>query len=225
MMKRVLGAVAITAAVMAGMSACLPIGDDQEHKTVSYGVSEPVHELVIKGHSGGVVVTGGGSAVQVAERQSYKGDAPRTTHEVKDGVLTLTYDCGSCGVGYDVQVPAGTKVRVDQESGGVRLTGLAADVDATVSSGGVEATGLTSQQVRLNAGSGGVRADFAAAPTKVEAKASTGGVRVKVPTAQAYAVDAKAETGGVDVEIPSQPGATRSITAHTEAGGVTVSGV
>ncbi|MQS12728.1 DUF4097 domain-containing protein [Streptomyces kaniharaensis] len=223
-MKRVLGAMAITGAVLFGMSACLPGGGEDEHRTVSYGVTDTVRELVIEGHTGGIVVTGGGSAVQVTERQNYKGDAPRTTHEVKDGVLKLTYDCGSCGVGYDVQVPAGTKVRVKEETGGVRLVGLAADVDAAVETGGVEASGLTSQQVKLSARNGGVHADFAAAPTKVEANASTGGVRLKVPTGEAYAVDAHAEVGGVEVGIPSQAGAARTITARAETGGVTVTG-
>lgn len=225
-MKRVLGAVAITGAVLFGMSACLPFGGgDEEHRTVSYGLTDGVRELVVEGHTGGVVVTGGGTAVQVTEKQNYKGDAPRTTHEVKDGVLRLTYDCDACGVGYDVQVPAGTKVTVRETTGGVRLVGLAAEVDASVDNGGVEATGLTSPQVRLSATNGGVRADFAAAPTKVEAKVSTGGVRLKVPAGAEYAVDAQAGVGGVDLGIPSKAGAARSITARAGTGGVTVSGV
>ncbi|MBV6696398.1 hypothetical protein KV557_04575 [Kitasatospora aureofaciens] len=216
---------AITGAVLFGMSACLPGGDEPEHRTVGYGVTDSVQELVIEGHTGGVVVTGGGTAVHVTEDQKYKGGAPRTTHEVKDGVLRLTYDCGSCGVGYSVEVPAGTKVRVSEETGGVRLVGLAGEVDATVQTGGVEATGLTSPQARLNAGNGGVEATFAAAPTKVEAKASTGGVRLKVPAGEAYAVDAHAKVGGVDVGVPSRAGAPHSITAQADTGGVTVSGV
>ncbi|RKT17360.1 putative adhesin [Streptomyces sp. 1114.5] len=224
-MKRVLGAMAITAGVLVGMSACLPIGDDREHRTVEYGVAEPVRELVVDGLSGGVVVNGGGDAVHVVEKQSYQGSPPNTTHEVKDGVLRLTYDCSDCGVGYTVQVPAGTKVRITEQSGGVRLAGLAAEVEASVQSGGVEATGLTSQNVRLSAESGGVRVDFASAPAKVEAKTSAGGVAVKVPGGEAYTVDARSGSGGVDVEIPSQPGAPHSITATTGSGGVTVRGV
>lgn len=226
-MKRVLGALAITGAVLVGMSACLPFGggQDEEHRTVSYGVTDGVRELVIEGHTGGVVVMGGGTAVQVTEKQNYTGDAPRATHEVKDGVLRLTYDCDACGVGYDVQVPAGTKVTVRQTTGGVRLVGLAGEVDASVHNGGVEASGLTSQQVRLSATNGGVRADFAAAPTKVEATTSTGGVRLRVPAGAEYAVDARTGVGAVDLGIPSKAGAARSITVRAGTGGVTVSGV
>ncbi|GAB7182531.1 hypothetical protein ATKI12_2362 [Kitasatospora sp. Ki12] len=223
-MKRVLGAMAITAGVLAGMSACLPIGDDQEHRTLSYGVADRITELVVEGENGGVEVTGGGDTVHVVEKQNYKGAEPKSTHEVKDGVLRLTYDCDSCGIGYTVRVPAGTKVRVKETNGGIKLNGLAGDAEAAVTNGGVEAGGLTSAQVRLSAVNGGVKADFAAAPSKVEARTTNGGVHVRVPAGEAYTVDAHASSGGVDVGIPSQPGAARGITARAESGGVTVTG-
>ncbi|MFD5431154.1 DUF4097 family beta strand repeat-containing protein [Kitasatospora sp. NPDC127067] len=224
-MKRVLGAVAITAGVLVGMSACLPFGDDSEHRTVSYGVAGPVRELVVEGADGGVEVHGGGDAVHVVEKQDYRGDAPKSTHEVTDGVLRLTYDCGSCGIGYTVRVPAGTRVRVKEGNGGVKLSGLAGEVDAEVTNGGVEADGLRAPRVRLTTVNGGVRADFAAAPSKVEASTTNGGVQLRVPAGEAYAVDARASAGAVDLGIPSQPGAARSISARAETGGVTVSGV
>ncbi|MGA5823275.1 hypothetical protein ACPC54_36095 [Kitasatospora sp. NPDC094028] len=224
-MKRVLGVVAITAGIVLGMQACLPFGDDQEHRTVSYGVAEPVRELVVEAGNGGVVVAGDGDTVKVTEEQKWKGTAPKSTHEVKDGVLTLRYDCDSCGLGYTVHVPAATKVRVKSDNGGARLTGLSGDVEATVENGGVEASGLSSPQARLKAVNGGVRASFSAAPTAVEATVDNGGVELKVPAGEAYAVEARARTGGSDVRIPSQPGAAHRITARAETGGVTVSGV
>ncbi|MBD0669859.1 DUF4097 family beta strand repeat-containing protein [Streptomyces sp. CBMA156] len=224
-MKRVLGAVAITAGVLAGMSGCLPIGGEEEHRTVGYVVAEPVRELVVEGINGGVVVNGGGDGVHVVEKQNYKGGEPKSTHEVKDGVLKLTYDCGRCGIGYTVQVPAGTKVRVKSGNGGVKLTGLAGETEADATNGGVEASGLRSPRVRLSAVDGGVRADFAVAPSMVEASTSNGGVRLRVPAGEAYAVDARASVGGVELGIPSQPGAARSISARAETGGVTVTGV
>ncbi|MER7843191.1 DUF4097 family beta strand repeat-containing protein [Kitasatospora sp. NPDC096077] len=224
-MKRVLGAVAITAVVVLGMQGCLPSFGSDEHRTVGYGVAEPVRELVVDGEDGGVEVTGGGDSVQVVEHQTYRGAEPRTTHEVKDGVLRLAYSCGSCGVGYRVRVPAGTKVRIKAENGGVHLTGLAAQVDAAVENGGVEAIGLTSPTVHLSATNGGVRADFAAAPATLDARVGNGGVRLRVPSGEAYAVDAQAGSGRADVGVPSRPGAAHTITARAETGGVTVSGV
>ncbi|WP_395295768.1 hypothetical protein ACF9IK_21380 [Kitasatospora hibisci] len=221
-MKRVLGAMAITGAVLAGMSGCF-VGDDGERRDVGYAVAEPVRVLVVQGRTGGVVVRGGGgSEVRVTEHQSYRGEAPRSSHVLKDGTLTLTYDCEDCGLGYEVDVPAGTAVRVTAQTGGVRLSGLAGEVEATVSTGGVEATGLTSRTVLLRSGTGGIEASFAAAPAKVEARTGTGGVRLRVPAGDAYAVDASAGTGEVDVAVPQQPGAPRGILARAETGGVTV---
>ncbi|MFF1903399.1 DUF4097 family beta strand repeat-containing protein [Kitasatospora sp. NPDC058218] len=222
-MKRALGAMAITGAVLFGMSGCLL--DDEERRDVDYGVGEPVQVLVIEGRIGGITVRGGGDAVKVAEHQNYRGAAPRSSHEVRDGTLTLRYDCDDCGVGYEVDVPAGTRVRVSAETGGVRLTGLAGEVEAKVGTGGVEASGLTSPVVRLSTGTGGIEASFAGSPDTVEARAETGGVRVRVPAGEAYAVDASAGTGDVSVEVPRRPGAVRSITARTGTGGVTVGGV
>ncbi|MEU3570008.1 hypothetical protein AB0E96_16530 [Kitasatospora sp. NPDC036755] len=223
-MKRVLGAAAITAAVVLGMQGCLPFGGEDEHLTLSYGVAEPVRELVVEGIDGGVVVNGGGDGVHVVEKQNYSGDVPKSTHRVVDGVLTLTYDCRHCGVGYTVQVPAGTKVRVKAGNGGVRLSGLAGETEAEVTNGGVEADGLRSPRVRLSSVNGGVRAGFAVAPSTVEASTTNGGVRLRVPAGEAYTVDARASTGGVEVGVPSTPGAEHRITARADTGGVTVSG-
>ncbi|MFD9591506.1 DUF4097 family beta strand repeat-containing protein [Kitasatospora sp. NPDC059973] len=221
-MKRVLGAMAVTGAVLAGVSGCLP--GDEQRRDVGYGVDGPVRELVVEGRTGGVTIRGGGEAVRVTEHQNYRGAAPTSSHEVRDGTLTLRYDCDDCGVGYEVDVPAGTRVRVGTETGGVRLTGLAAEVEVKAGTGGVEASGLTSPVVRLSTGTGGIEASFAGSPTTVEARARTGGVRVRVPAGQAYAVDASAGTGDVSVEVPRAAGAARSITARAETGGVTVGG-
>ncbi|WP_327677944.1 hypothetical protein [Kitasatospora sp. NBC_00458] len=221
--KRALGAVAITGAVLLGSAGCYQ-DDGSEERTVSYGVAEPVRALVIEGRTGGIEVRAG-DAVRVVERQSYRGDAPDTRHEVRDGTLRLAYDCSDCGVGYQVTVPAGTVVRLSSETGGIRLHGLAGEVQAEVGTGGVEGTALTSPVVRVSADTGGIEVAFAASPTRVEARAVTGGVRVRVPDGEPYAVDAVAGAGDVEVGVPRQAGAARTITARTDTGGVAVTGV
>ncbi|MEV6972893.1 hypothetical protein [Kitasatospora sp. NPDC093806] len=227
--KRVLGTVAITGAVLLGSVGYLwedatgyPWEDDRR-LTVSYGVAEPVRELVIDGLTGGIEVRAG-DAVRVVEKQSYRGDPPRTRHEVTDGTLRLAYDCSDCGVGYEVTVPAGTAVRLSSDTGGIRLTGLAGEVRAKVGSGGVSATGLTSAKVSATVATGGIDLAFAASPTTVDARTDTGGVRVRVPGGEPYAVDAGADRGGVEVTVPRQVGAPRTIAARTRTGGVAVTG-
>ncbi|MFI6153355.1 hypothetical protein ACIBCA_11740 [Kitasatospora sp. NPDC051170] len=224
-MRRVLGAVAITAGVVLGMQGCLPFGSDREERTVEYGVSGQVRELVVETENGGAVVAGGGDSVRVSEKWRWKGSEPSATHEVKDGVLTLRYSCEACGIGYTVHVPSSVKVRVKAENGGARLSGLAGEVDASVENGGVEATGLTGPKVRMHADNGGVKAEFTAAPAEVEATVGNGGVQLKVPAGEAYAVDARAKVGGTAVGIPSQAGAAHRLTARAETGGVSVGAV
>ncbi len=210
----------ITAFIAFGMSGCF-LGDQQQ-RDVGYGVTEPVRTLVIKGHTGNVKVTGGGSAVTVTEHQTYRDKEPVTSHVTTDGTLTLSYDCSDCGVGYDVDVPAGTVVKVVVETGGVQLTGLTADVQASTQTGTVTAAALGSATVRLSTETGGIDAAFTTAPTTVSVSAQTGSVRVAVPTDTSYAVAAKAETGGVRVGVPQQNGAAHTIDATTETGSVTV---
>ncbi|MFD5084689.1 hypothetical protein ACFVYP_14590 [Kitasatospora sp. NPDC058201] len=217
--KRALGAVAITGAVLLGSVGCF--WDEDERRTVSYGVAEPVRELVVEGRTGGIEVRAG-DTVRVVEKQSYRGPAPETRHEVRDGTLRLAYDCSDCGVGYEVTVPAGTVVRLSSETGGIRLHGLAGEVEAKVGTGGVQGTALTSPTVRVSAETGGVEVAFAASPTTVEARSVTGEVRVRVPGGEPYAVDAEAVTGGVEVAVPRQAGAPRTISARTDTGGVVV---
>ncbi|MFE4974968.1 hypothetical protein ACFRAR_23040 [Kitasatospora sp. NPDC056651] len=78
-MKRVLGAMAITAGVLVGMSACLPFWAEDEHLTVSYGVAEPVRELVVEGTDGGV-------RLQVPAGEAYTVDARASEGGVEVGV-------------------------------------------------------------------------------------------------------------------------------------------
>ncbi|MFE7189015.1 hypothetical protein [Kitasatospora sp. NPDC057541] len=228
--RRVLGAVAITAAVGLGSAGYLweagylGSGGGSERLTVSYGVAEPVRELVVEGLTGGIEVRAG-DAVRVVEQQSFRGEPPRTRHEVSDGTLRLTYDCSDCGVGYRVTVPAGTKVRLSSGTGGIRLAGLAGEVRAEAGAGGVTASGLTSSAVRVSVATGGIDLAFATSPTTVEARADAGGVRVAVPGGEEpYAVDAESGAGGVEVTVPRRAGAPRGITARTGAGAVAVTG-
>ncbi|MFC5665465.1 DUF4097 family beta strand repeat-containing protein [Kitasatospora misakiensis] len=221
--RRVMGAMAITGAVALGSAGLFLDRWDDERLTVSYAVAEPVRELVVDGLAGGIEVRAG-DAVRVVEEQSFRGDPPRTRHEVVDGTLRLAYDCSSCGVGYRVTVPAGTVVRLNSGAGGIRLRGLAGEVQATAGTGGVEASGLTSAKVRVTAETGGVDLSFATSPTAVEARSAVGGVRVSVPGGEPYAVDAGSEVGGVEVTVPRQDGAARTITARAGTGGVAVTG-
>jgi len=211
---------AMTAVVL--LSACSALALDK-YREVSYGVSAPVHKLVIEGHTGHVRVTGGGSTVSVTERQNYKSAPPHTTHTTTaDGTLTLTYDCHDCGVDYDVRVPTGTTVSVTAATGDVSLTALGGPVTANTETGHITGTRLTAEQASLSTQTGSVRATFSHTPSIVHATTQTGSVHIAVPRGTRYAVQADAQTGKVDVSVDQADSSPHAITAKTETGDVTV---
>ncbi len=224
---RVIAAVGVTTGVVFGMSGCF-YDDQNEHQDVSYGVGEPVHTLVVKADTGDIRVTGGGTAVQVTEHQSYQDKVPAATHGVAaDGTLTLTYSCPdhNCAVGYDVKVPAGTVVRAATDTGSVQLGGLSAEVEARTQTGTVQATGISGPKVRLTTETGSVTAAFAGVPTALTATTQTGSILLQVPKNAAYVVDASAQTGSTTVGVPQDSRSTRTISASAQTGSVTVTGV
>ncbi|MFC8717325.1 hypothetical protein [Kitasatospora sp. NPDC057198] len=220
-MKRLVGAVAVVGLLAVGAVGCGPW--DDQRRTVSYEVLGQVTELQVDGEVGGIEVRAGDGPVQVVEKRNWQDEEPQATHVLADGVLKLAYSCSRCGIGYQVRVPAGTKLRLKETTGGIRVHGLSGDVTAETVTGGVEATGLRGADVVLKAETGGVSARFAAAPTRAELRTGTGGVELVVPGGQAYQVDAHASTGGTDVSVPSQAGAAHALVARADTGGVKVS--
>ncbi len=211
-------AIAVAAVLL---SACSTLAPDR-HREVSYGLSAPVHKLVIEGHTGSVRVTGGGSTVSVTERQNYKSAPPHTTHTTTDGTLTLSYDCQDCGVDYDVRVPTGTTVTVTADTGDVSLTAIGGPVTASSDTGTVTGDQLATSQAHLTSETGDVRASFTHAPATVYAATQTGSVDVTVPPGTPYAVHASAQTGKVHTGVAQADNSPHVITAKAETGDVTV---
>ncbi|GAB2692622.1 DUF4097 family beta strand repeat-containing protein [Kitasatospora kifunensis] len=220
-LTRMLGYTAITGLVVFGMSGCF--FSEQQHSDVSYGIDQPVHSLVIQGKTGGIRVVGAGTGVHVVEHQSYDSKAPASTHTVADGTLTLTYTCDDdCGINYEVDVPAGTDVKVSAGTGDVHLSGLSAGVQATTGTGQVEGVGLAGASADLRSSTGDVSATFTVVPGSVTATTSTGNVKVVVPSG-GYAVKATADTGTVKVTVPQDAASGHAIDAESDTGNVTVS--
>jgi len=215
---------AVAAMLVGGAVGCTT-GGDHETRDLGYGVGDQVRALVVNGGSGDVRVSAGTGGVRVVEHQSYRDTPPVTEHRTEGGTLTLGFRCpqGHCEVGYEVEVPAATVVTVVNGTGEIVLTGLAGEIDARTGTGDVRADGLTSAGVRLDSGTGDVRAEFAAPPSVVRVTAGTGSVAVTVPGGP-YAVSAHTGTGQVRVGVDRQPGAGRSVVAESGVGDVTVSG-
>ncbi|MGZ0148231.1 DUF4097 family beta strand repeat-containing protein [Kribbella sp. WER1] len=204
-------------------------------------------ELTVKSASAQVEVRpGDGTQVQV-ERQFERnvfGSDPKDSY--KDGRLELdSGGCGflsfSCKTSYVLTVPRNVKLTLEGSSGRVTVSGLEAGADVKTSSGNIEvhdvngpldlrsssgnvdADGLTSTAVSAHSSSGNMTLDFAAVPQSIEAKASSGDVSIELPPGDtAYKLDTETSSGDRAANVKSDPNATRTITARTSSGDVSI---
>jgi hypothetical protein len=168
-----------------------------------------VHELVVDLDEGSVRLTAGtGPDVEVRTIRAWTpGYEPVLDQRVVDGVLTLHSDCADFNVGCEVTreigVPAGTAVRVRSAAGVV------------------DAVDLDTPRFDVDTAAGPVTASFVTAPESVRVRTVAGPVSLRVPRG-AYRVSAGTVVGPVHVSVVDDPGAARSIDAHTVTGPVAV---
>ncbi len=172
---------------------------------------------------------------RTGERQEVVGD------ELQLRATCPNYGSDWCRVGYEIQVPrdvavvvradsgsidvTGTTgaVDVDADDGSVELTDLAGPVRASSDNGRVEGRGLRSTSVTADSDNGRVTLSFIEPPTTVTATSDNGSVEVIVPDdGTTYRVDIESDNGSTNEDLPIDPASTRSITAHSDNGSVTV---
>jgi DUF4097 and DUF4098 domain-containing protein YvlB len=159
--------------------------------------------------------------------------------EVKsNGCSFLSFGCGT---EYVITVPKNLAVRVDNTSGTIKVSDVAGgatlkttsgDVEAhaiggeltiEATSGDIEASALTATKVHSKTTSGRVELTFATVPDEVSAQGTSGDVTVSVPEGtETFKVDTDTSSGDEHTEVRTDPAATRSITAKTSSGDVTV---
>lgn len=204
-------------------------------------------ELTVKSASANIEVRPGDGTEVKVDRQferSVFGSDPKDSY--KDGRLEL--DSGGCGflafncaTSYVLTVPRDVKLILEGSSGHVTVSGLEAGADLKTnsgniavhdvsgpldlrsSSGNLEADGLTSTAVSAHSSSGDQRLDFTAVPQSVEAKASSGDVSIGLPPGDTtYKLDTDTSSGDRSANVKSDPNATRTITARTSSGDVSI---
>ena len=201
-------------------------------------VSGPV-DLDIRTGSGGIrIYTGAGNTVHVVGRiraNNWFGSDPegrvkeieahppieQSGNTIRIGQPVDDDLFRSVSIGYEVTVPASTRVRSIAGSGGQTIRGVDGPVEATAGSGGVriEATGsavdartgsggivITGAKagVRARAGSGGIRIDG----TPVEAwelRTGSGGITMSVADNTPFELDARTGGGRIDSHLPINP--------------------
>jgi hypothetical protein len=223
------GAALVAALAGTLLTAC---DDDATTEAHDYRISTPVSRLSVRVDTGDVEVIGSDApGVLVHEVLHYShGRKPATSRQVVDGTLSTRHTCPHprswrehrCDVSYRIEVPRGTEVTADADTGDVRVRGMAGAVRVTDATGDVEGTALTSHDVRASTETGDVRLHLLAAPDSVKGTAATGDVWITVPAGHLYRVSAGTDTGSSHVSVPDTPSAPSAITAHTNTGSVRV---
>jgi hypothetical protein len=214
-----------------------------QHRTSTYSIAQPVHTLVVNDRVGDVQVTGAAGRVWVTARISYRHKIPETTHVVRAGTLTLDSTCPAsetCGIDYDVRLPPGTAVTINDSVGNLTVAALTGPVTAytntgridlrslsgtvrvTDHTGSVKGSGVSSATAALATDVGGIDVTFSAAPATLSATSSVGSITLRLPRGVSYAVDAGTTVGSTQVTVPQASTSAHVITAHTKTGSVTI---
>ncbi|GAA1527282.1 DUF4097 family beta strand repeat-containing protein [Kribbella lupini] len=204
--------------------------------------------LTVVSKSSDVEVVAGDVREIKVERKFKKtvfGSNPKESY--RDGKLEVkssgcTFMSLGCSTDYLITVPKDLKVSVDNTSGTVKVSDVAevgklkttsgdievhgvggGEITLDATSGDIEGGALTAKKVHSKTTSGKVELTFAAAPDEVQAQGTSGDVTVLVPEGvETYKVDADTSSGDERTELRTDPAATRTITAKTSSGDVTV---
>ncbi|MFC4083317.1 DUF4097 family beta strand repeat-containing protein [Amycolatopsis samaneae] len=180
-------------------------------------VTAQIHQVRLDNDSGSVRIRAESGPVRVHQEFSYRWSKPSGSYRVEGDTLVLA-GCGrNCSVDYDVVVPAGIPVTGKNDSGGVRIAGVAS-VDVTVDSGRAEVANVAGpvkltvdsgatelrdigQDVTVRAESGSVKGTGLRG--RIDVKANSGGVELKL--AAANDVKVYADSGNVQLDVPGGP--------------------
>jgi hypothetical protein len=203
--------------------------------------------LDVEGTSGSITITG--AETDTVHVRAEISDGLRKTGESRQVVgdtLELHSTCpnfGSdwCRVDYEISVPRDLVVVINSDNGSVDISGLSGPVNIDTDNGAVDladlsgevhvasdngrisAVRLRSQTVTADSDNGRQTLEFAAAPTTVVSTADNGRITVVVPDdGTEYRVETATDNGSQDVTVPRNDASTRTITARTDNGSITI---
>jgi hypothetical protein len=144
------------------------------------------------------------------------------------GVLVLDNSCpvimsAFCQVDYDVEVPAGLRVEVDNDDGRIELRDLAGPIDVDGDNGPITATGLRSDRLSVSNDKGSIQLDLVEPPEHVQVDNDNGTIDVALPDVpEGYAVETRNDNGDVDVTVRRDPRSPRTIDAENDNGAIVI---
>ncbi|WBO66593.1 DUF4097 family beta strand repeat-containing protein [Streptomyces camelliae] len=238
----------VTAALVAGVSACGTSASDDKH---------PEHKSFAL-HGRTLTVDSDDAALEIVTAQGDKagsiqvtrwfkgrvvvGGSPRVSWSFQDDRLKLRMHCdgfiADCSAKYRIEVPRGIGLTVTDTNGDVQAQGFTGPVSIRSGNGAVRVTDSSgplqlrsgngavtaqaaSRQVRAETSNGSVHLDLSNVPDSVTAHSSNGAMTITVPRAD-YRVRADSQNGKVSVSVPRSDSSPHSVTADTSNGGITV---
>ena len=146
-------------------------------------------------------------------------------HTLDGDVLHAIMDCDGdelCNANFFTEVPLGTEIEIHSHSGGVKLTGVDAEVEAEVEAGDFTGVGLRSPTFDLSLTSGAVTIDWLDPPETMQIAVESGDVTLTLP-AGTYRCDFTTADGAVDnTGITCDPAATASLAISVQTGDIHV---
>lgn len=206
----------------------------------------PVRTLDIDVGDGSVTLVGTSRSGALVEANGVRGlSSPTDDQTLEEGTLRIRSSCSFaaqwCSLSYRVELPVGATVVAHSSNGPVTADGLAGNVQLTSNNGRVTAngpagtialhssngqvrvTGATSARVSATSNNGSVHVGFARPPQAVVAHSSNGSVTVGLPHSDiSYRVEAHSSNGSVSTPVRTDPTGSRTITAVSSNGRVTV---
>lgn len=135
-----------------------------------------------------------------------------------------TWGASGVEVRYLVKVPANVRVKAVTTNGGIKLVGIANQVEARTTNGGVEGEGL-SGPVQASTTNGGIRLDFERLGGDIDAGTTNGGVRVGIPRDARASIAASVTNGGIsmgDLPVQAEQQSRRRLEGTLNGGGARV---
>ena len=127
---------------------------------------------------------------------------------------------GFCAADFNVEVPLGTEIVAETMNGGVKLTGVDADVDAVVAGGELGGVGVGCPPLAGGGAGGRVVVDMRAPPDSARVSVGAGAVDLTLP-AGSYRCELRASDGAVTItDIVCDPAAARLVAIDVTTGDI-----
>lgn len=193
-------------------------------------IEAPVDRIAVEVAAGDVRVLAGPSK-DVLLMGTFGGAGGRPLgHTVKDGLLTVSYDCRLCGGELRIEAPPEVGLQLSLGAGDLTVQDMAGLLTAEVSAGSAALYRHQGTIVDLIADLGDAEIelehppDTATAPYSVEVEMGTGDLDLRLP-AGAYDLQLQAGAGEVSVDgVIDDPDSPHTIRAVVAVGSIEVSG-